>query len=349
MYITDFSCISPQSTQESPPFSNGVVSYSGNRYLALEPGYQQFIPAGLLRRMGKAVRMGVGTGLPLIKKYPELGGIILSTANGGLEDCLRFLNQIVEYEEGTLTPTNFVQSTPNAVAGNLAMLSGNTGYNITHVNKGLAFESALVDGLLLLGEGRVTSLLVGSIEEISDYNYNIDKLTGLFKDEEVTSENLLTSGSRGTVCGEGAAMFVVEGKPSDRAQAQIKDVDQLSFVSPESMTHRIGLFLARNGLSLSEVDAILLGRNGDSRSDHWYDALEAMASETTGCYTFKNLVGEYPTASSFATWLAVQLVLDQPVPAAACWRPTQRRIKNILIYNHYREVQHGFILIKAVS
>ena len=135
MFIKDLACISPQRTYNEAFFESEPQVHVGNRYAALEPGYGSLIPAGLLRRMGKAVRMGVGTGLPLIQKNGALDGIILGTANGGLEDCLKFLNQIVDYEEGTLTPTNFVQSTPNSVAGNLALMSKNTGYNTTHVNK----------------------------------------------------------------------------------------------------------------------------------------------------------------------------------------------------------------------
>lgn len=186
MYIIDSACISPQQTFDNAFFDGHVKVHEGDRYLAVEPAYGQMIPAGLLRRMGKAVRMGVGAGLPLIQKN-QVDGIILGTANGGLEDCLKFLNQIVDYHEGTLTPTNFVQSTPNAVAGNLALMSKTTGYNATHVHKGLAFEAALLDAMMLLDEKPAQRLLLGSIEEISDYNHNIDLLSGSFKTGYFTS------------------------------------------------------------------------------------------------------------------------------------------------------------------
>ena len=96
MFIKDLFCISPQQTYDETFLESDSIVYFGNRYAALEPSYGTLIPAGLLRRMGKAVRMGVGAGLPLIQRNPNLDGIILGTANGGLEDCLKFLNQIVD-------------------------------------------------------------------------------------------------------------------------------------------------------------------------------------------------------------------------------------------------------------
>ncbi len=117
----------------------------------MEPDYPG-IPAGARRRMGKSVRMAVGAALPLLEKHPQPDGIIIATANGGMEDCIKFLNQILEYKEGLLTPGNFVQSTSNAAAAQIALVTKNHNYNITHVHRGLAFENALMDVMMLLKE-----------------------------------------------------------------------------------------------------------------------------------------------------------------------------------------------------
>ena len=348
MFVTSLSCISPQKTIEDSFFEGEIHVHSGNRYAALEPAYGSVIPAGLLRRMGKAVRMGVGAGLPLMKQFPDLEAIILGTANGGLEDCLKFLNQIVDYKEGTLTPTNFVQSTPNAVAGNLALMSKNTGYNATHVHNGLAFECALLDAMLLFEEKKVKSLLLGTIEEISDYNYNIDFLNGSFKYENSTSETLLASDTPGTVCGEGAAMFVLEAAKSENTLAQIVDVGQISYADEKERDSGLNLFLGKNGLGTDDIDLLILGLNGDNRNDHLYTRLyQSSFADSTIC-SYKNVVGDYPTSSSFATWLAIQFLSGKSVPSQLLVsKPaTIRKPENILIYNHYRGVQHGWILLR---
>ncbi len=199
MFITDLKAISPQLTYNSDFLNGHKTDHEAMVYNVIEPNYMEFIPKGLLRRMGKAVRMGVGAGLPLVKNHSDIDGVLIGTANGGLEDCIKFLNQIVEYDEGTLTPTNFVQSTPNAVAGQLALMGENRGYNITYTNGGTSFENAIIDGLMLFEEGNNKKILIGGIEEISDYNYNIDSLANKYKTEVIKDSDLLNSVTPGTV------------------------------------------------------------------------------------------------------------------------------------------------------
>ncbi|NIJ55117.1 beta-ketoacyl synthase chain length factor [Dyadobacter arcticus] len=345
MYITNTACISPQRTFDNSFFEGKIQVYRGDRYTAIEPEYGKLIPAGLLRRMGKAVRMGVGAGLPLMQDA-DVEGIILGTANGGLEDCLKFLNQIVDYNEGTLTPTNFVQSTPNAVAGNLALMSKTTGYNATHVHNSLAFEAALLDAILLLEEKKIKKLLVGNVEEISDYNHNIDSLSGSFKTGNYTSETLLTSDSPGSVNGEGACMFVIGSEPGRETVARLRDVCQSSYLDGNEVAERCDDFLQRNGLAAEQIDTLILGFSGDNRTDYIYDNLASQLFPASNIYTYKNMVGNYPTASAFAAWLGVQLLGGQQMPAECIYqKSSSEKAKNVLIYNHSKGTQHGFILL----
>lgn len=347
IYIIDQTSISPQHTFDNAIFEGLVNAHEGTRYLATEPDYAGIIPAGLLRRMGKAVRMGVGSGLQLLQRHPNVQGIILGTANGGLEDCLKFLNQIVDYNEGTLTPTNFVQSTPNAVAGNLALTNKITGYNMTHVHKGLAFENALLDASLLLQEGKYTKLLVGSIEEISQYNYNIDSLNGFFKLEETSSESLLTSDTAGSVNGEGASWFVVSDEPGEGSFAEVVDMSQTANLNLDEVEDWISAFLRKNNYRANDIDLLLNGRSGDKDSDGFYNKIEDSLFADTSVATFKNLVGEYPTATAFAVWIASHLLNGESIPEKMIWQGmSPNGVGNILIYNHFRAEQHSLILLK---
>ncbi|MDP6908854.1 MAG: beta-ketoacyl synthase chain length factor, partial [Flavobacteriales bacterium] len=180
MFIKDLACISPQRTfpstgsgqAENEFFAKEPIVYAGSQFKAVEPSYSE-IPRGQLRRMGKSNRMATGAGIPLLQKW-NTDGIIIGTTDGGMEDCHKFLNQIIQYEEGTLTPTGFVQGSPSSPAGGLALMSSNSGYNNTHSNKGLSFENCLMDANLLFLEGRAKSLMVGCVEEISQAQYRIE-------------------------------------------------------------------------------------------------------------------------------------------------------------------------------
>ena len=167
----------------------------------------ELIPPAMYRRMGRAVRFASGTALPLLHTT-KLNGIVIGTAFGGLEDCIKFLNQITDYDEGRLTPTNFVQSTTNAIASQLAFFSANKGYNNTHVHRGLAFENAMFDVAMQLNENPDNYYLLGGVEEISAYQYNIESLAGSYKRELVSSADIYNSKTNGSIAGEGCAMFV---------------------------------------------------------------------------------------------------------------------------------------------
>src|ERR1700730_18521127 len=178
-YFHQSICISPQNSFPGADISE-LRESKNNMLEVIEPAYPG-IPAGVKRRMSKSVRMAVGAALPVLEKSPPPDGIVIATANGGKEDCIKFLNQILEYKEGLLTPATCVQSTSNAAAAQIALVTKNHNYNITHVHRGLAFENALLDVVMLLRENPEAGYLLGCTDEISAYNYNIDRLDGLYR------------------------------------------------------------------------------------------------------------------------------------------------------------------------
>ena len=309
--------------------------------MAREPLYEG-IPPGILRRMGKAVRMGIGAALPAIKQQPSIDGIIIGTANGGMEDCIKFLNQIIEYEEGMLTPGNFVQSTPNAIAAQMGLLSKNKGYNITHVHRGLAFENALLDAMMMIKENPGNNYLLGAVDEISAYNYNIDLLDGCFKNEIIANKHLYNTVSAGTIAGEGAAMFVVNNN-AENAVAAVKAIQTIHTKDVMEVSRVLDQFLQQNLPDNEKADMLLTGENGDVRLLNYYTGVESFFDKHTGIARFKHMCGEYPSASSVALWLAcnsrewpMHMIKKQSAVSA---------IRNIIIYNNYRGLQHGFMHI----
>src|SRR5450631_2019528 len=203
-YFHQSSCISPQNSFPEADLSRIRIS-KNNLLEVIEPEYPG-IPAGARRRMGKSVRMAVGAALPLLENFPPPDGIVMATANGGMEDCIKFLNQILQYNEGLLTPASFVQSTSNAAAAQIALVTKNHNYNITHVHRGLAFENALMDVIMSLKEYPAAGYLMGCTDEISAYNYNIDGLAGWFRKEPVLNGELFSPSAKGTIPGEGSFM-----------------------------------------------------------------------------------------------------------------------------------------------
>ncbi len=343
MFVKAAKAISPQYTLDDRFLNGELVDEVSPVYRAIEPNYSPLIPAGLLRRMGKAVRIGIGAGLPLLQETGKVDGIILGTANGGLEDCVKFLNQIVEYEEGVLTPTNFVQSTPNAVAGQLALMTENTGYNSTHVNGSLSFENSLIDAAMVLEEMQQAKILVGAIEEFSQYNYTIDKHAGRFREVPVSNSQLTKSLKAGSICGEGSSMFIVSHDATD-ALVEIIDVAQVTSQDENEVEATLIDFLIRNQVPVDEVKTVALGRNGDVRTDHFYTAISNRLSSIESTICFKEYCGEYRTAAAFGLYTLCQLSRSPLVD----WNGDQLQFigNTALVYNHFDGIRHGFILLK---
>ncbi len=344
-YIHQCTCISPQQTF---PVADLTVMHSpaDNKLLAIEPAYDD-IPKGVLRRMSKPVRIGIGAALPLLKQTGQPDGIIIGTANAGMEDCFHFLKQIIEYNEGLLTPGNFVQSTPNALAAQVGMLTKNKGYNITHVHLGLAFENAMIDAAMLIDVQPGNTYLLGAVDDISSHNYNINLLDGWFKDEPTATADLYDSNTKGSIPGEGTAMFLVNGERQS-AIAEVVDIATLHSNDELLVKQYLNDFIDKNLPPDEKIDLLISGENGDNRMNKYYAACEELISSDTGIIRYKHLSGEYPTASAMAVWLACYILQNNPLPAHLIKKnPSGTKIKNILIYNTFKGAQHSFILLSG--
>ena len=346
LYIYQTSCISPQPFPLALETLNTNVATSDNSMMVVEPQYEG-IPTNVLRRMGKAVRIGVGAALPMITAQPNIEGIIIGTANGSMEDSIKFLNQIVDYQEGMLTPTNFVQSTPNAVAAQLALLLANKFYNATHVHRGLAFENALVDAMMLCGEHPQAQFLLGGLDEISTYNYNIESLGGWYKSEAINPNQLYQATTSGTIAGEGASMFLV-GNNSANAIAKVSAVHIIHSADMNDVSDGLSQFLTSNDIDPNIIDTLLLGENGDIRLLNFYDNI-SLKFPNNHIMRYKHLCGEYATAASFALSIASLLLQSNQVPLHFFkHKGTSETIENILIYNTFKGLQHSFIYVQKV-
>ena len=226
-------------------------------------------------------------------------------------------------------------------------MSVNDGYNITHSNKGLSFENCLMDAMMLFEEGEAIQLLVGAVEEISAAQFRIESLAGHVKNEKDAAQPLYKNDTSGSVAGEGAAMFLV-AEAKENAVAEIVDVEMISNPTVAEVHTTLQNLLAQNSLEKNEIDAMVIGLSGDSNTDHYYTSLMDEMEKETAMFSFKNLFGESPSASAFATWLGAQILSGNTAPEIVVIKPTTKLLKTLVIYNHFQGGQHGFILLKAV-
>ncbi len=90
----------------------------------------------------------------------------------------------------------------------------------------------------------------------------------------------------------------------------------------------------------------MLGVNGDVRSDSRYHDLAYQLFPDTTQYVFKHLVGDYPTVTGFALWLAIHLLSCTTIPQELILKGSHAPQEYVLIYNCYKKKQHSLILVK---
>ena len=155
-------------------------------FLCKEPDYTVYIPPMQLRRMSKAVRMGIGASKIALQqaKIEKPDAISIGTAMGCLNDTEVFLKKMVEQEEQMLTPTAFIQSTHNTVGGQIALLYGCNGHNLTYVHRGHSFEQAMLNAYLYLQQHPDENVLVGGIDELTPTSEAILERFGVLNNGE---------------------------------------------------------------------------------------------------------------------------------------------------------------------
>jgi 3-oxoacyl-[acyl-carrier-protein] synthase II len=348
-YIKGAAIISPQQTFGEQHIPTEIAEYS-DRFRCIEPTYRDFLDPMASRRMSRIVKMGVCSALKCMRdtgvSMPD--AIIAGTGLGCLEDTEKFIGSIISNEEKLLNPTPFIQSTHNTVAGAIALAIKCHNYNATYTHRGFSFESALEDALLQLEETPGLNILAGGFDELTNNSYTITRRLGLWKNQPLDSSLLLQNKTRGSLPGEGVAFFMVSGEKGNNDLAVLKSLR--TFFKPErvdDMKEHIQHVLHDSGLSINDIDLVMLGVNGDARMDTFYEPLTKGLFETVPQCSYKNLCGEYDTSSSFALWLASMILKTQQVPAAIRLNnPSGKPVNRILLYNHLRGINHAVYLIE---
>lgn len=344
MYIRAAAGISPQISFEQ--IIQSPESYTGNKLTCAEPDYTKLIDPKMIRRMSRIIKMGVAAAKDCLQQadVTNPGAIITGTAYGCLADTELFLSKMVENNEELLTPTSFIQSTHNTVGAQIALMLKCHNYNNTFVHRGFSFESAMLDALTLLNENAVGDVLVGGVDEITNTSHTLLSRFGLYKNELDSNLRLYDASTKGTIAGEGASFFLLSNKVSGNDYAQLKGLDTLyKPSSSEEISDFIKDFLKRNNLDVADIDLLVSGDNGDAGNDAVYKEIKQSLFSNVATQPFKHLCGEYPTATSFALWLAANIIKTGWMPVSS----EKESPKNILIYNHYLNIHHSLYLLSV--
>jgi hypothetical protein len=134
------------------------------------------------------------------------------------------------------------------------------------------------------------------------------------------------------------------------ARAKMETLKTLHTRDPEKLLVSLRKFLSDLAGEGKMPDLLLTGENGDERLLPFFNSVESCFDASIPVARFKHLCGEYCTASSFACWIAIQILTNGKIPSLLIKKEgVSKPVQRILIYNTYRGAQHAFILMSKVS
>jgi 3-oxoacyl-(acyl-carrier-protein) synthase len=270
------------------------------------------------RRLSKAVKMGILCAMEALQQmdHSTLDGILVGSGKGCLIDSDKFLQSIVVQQEEFLSPTAFIQSTHNTVAGQIALLLKNTGYNMTYSQGRVSFESTVFDAYLQLVLNERKTLLVGAVDELSDISIEISEaitnttdhpLTANSIDQPITTHTTHLLATGGIPHTEGAGFFVFSNQQHQHSLGELVDMviyHPTEELPPES---HLAAFLKKNKLSTEQIDLIIYG----SAKQETPLEMEAKAFNNIAKINYQLQVGYFDTDIVFALDLALKQLNNQ--------------------------------------
>lgn len=290
-----------------------------------DPNFRDWLPPLESRRMGKIMRRALVTAMKVMQDsgISDPDAIITGTGLGCIENTELFLDQLCREGEEMLKPTYFMQSTHNTISSLIAIKTKCHGYNSTYSHKSISFDSALMDAYIQMKLGDISTALVTGNDEMTPSYFKILQRTGYV-------------GQAGQVtASEASASLMLCTKAEDNL-CEIENV-HLSFDKAN---------LANMG---KQVDAIMMGYNGNQKNDMVYNKLKKDYANLP-ILQYKHLFGECYSASALGLYAAAHIMKLGQAPAFMRMDSVSDplNLQRLLVINHSDGQSFSGILLKTV-
>ena len=348
VYIQSAAQISLQKPLCEEWFENPILPTE--RYnRSIEPDYKEFISPMASRRMGKLIKRAIATSFSAIQRAnaQNIEAIITGTGLGCIENTEKFLSAMVKEGEEFLQPTFFMQSTHNTISSQIALQLKCNGYNCTYSHRGTSFECGLSDAFLQFTLGKINNALVTGQDEMTPDYFNMLGKIGYWKDGEISQEILRKAETNGSFAGECSAALFLQKEKSNSTLCTLENVELLYTPTLEKLQATLQQMLQEANLTFDDVDAIILGLNGDAANDKIYHEFAHTIFPNKTIAWYKNIFGESFTATGLGVYAAATCLKQGKIPQHLQYNEDGKSVnpKHIVVYNHFHGKDHSLILL----
>lgn len=249
------------------------------------------LEAKTIRRLKRLPRMALGLARSACEDADPAvapASVFMGTGWGALSETNDFLDRLFATDERFPSPTDFVGSVHNSPAGQVAIMLGATGANITTSGGDYSFEQALFAADLMIGEAE-TALVLGADEYHHHLSPLFDPSVGGDAAPADGGGGFVVSRTRSNSCCRVRLLYYGAGSAGTDPF-----VDACG--GPSGLQNRIGLVLA--GIPAADQ------RQGEEQLRQFL----AQAEIGAPVIRYRQLIGEFASASAVAAVLAATLV-----------------------------------------
>ena len=293
---------------------------------SVDPNFRDWLNPLESRRMGKILKRALVTAMKVMKDtgITQPDAIITGTGLGCIENTEFFLDQLCREGEEMLKPTYFMQSTHNTISSLIAIQGKCHGYNTTYSHKSVSFDSALLDAFVQMRLGDIETAMVTGNDEMTPSYFSILQRTGYVGQPgqvtagEASVSMMLTTDKEDALC-EVQEMRLTYG------QSKLKDLP-------------------------TDVDAVLLGTNGNHENDALYEEVVRRLPGIPQLH-YKHLFGECYTASALGVYSAAHVLRQGEAPSfMRCdGNPEALKVNSLLFINHSDGQNMSYAILKRVE
>ena len=261
------------------------------------------LPKKQIRRLKRLPRISLSLASAALKSSNlpcPPSAVFFSTGWGALSETDDFLIKLYKNNEKFSSPMDFIGSVHNAPAGQIAIMHGATGPNLTMTGGNYSFEQALIAANLLAPENESHFLAVGADEYQNRLSLLIDPSV---------AKNPVFSDGGGALClkkaDKGLRVCPAFYKPAGRSNSVVSSlIDQLG--GPENIQNRFGAIFA--GIPAAER----------SFAETQIDDFLSFSGIHMPVIDYRKYIGEFASASAVAVTIAVRLVQHGYSPGFFC-------------------------------
>jgi len=268
------------------------------------------LPKKQIRRLKRLPRISLSLASAALKSSNLPGSpsaVFFSTGWGSLSETDDFLIKLYKNNEKFSSPMDFIGSVHNAPAGQIAMMHGATGPNLTMTGGNYSFEQALIAASLLAPENESHFLAVGADEYQNRLSLLIDPSVA---ENPAAAKKPVFSDGGGALClkkgDKGLRVCPAFYKLADHRSSSVVAllIDQLG--GHESIQNRFGAIFA--GIPAAER----------SFAETQIDDFLSFSEIHMPIIDYRKYIGEFASASAVAVTMAVHLVQLGYIPGFFC-------------------------------